>query len=1212
MLRKNKILFLFIVCISLAGIKNAYSEKEDKAIKKQLEDEKERLLIKYDKKFEGKRAKGITLNIKDVAIPDKIPLTKEKFLTKEISINKSTFYKDGKPVYLLSSEAHVILYPFLYKLLGIEMIKTGGGFAGERRLNALKKGTEIDVSIIPDRQEGIQNIRELLKNGINVCVQGGFSYKKQKTLEKYAGDLFVTFGHGFMYRHDSPEAWRIWTNLWKQMMSEAGQYPVFGYHPYTEVSFMDYNSEVIERFRKAMQAKHETIESANRIWKTHFKKFSEVNPPLKGNGSEASFVVLGKKVSRMLWLDWIKFSEKNSADAFLKMKNLLNKYQPGKPITIQAHCQFFFDYGAQGVSPFLKSKLEDFYGDESSMHMISQIKDNENTEQIKSMLSILMWLDFLSSSVVPDKPQISLESSIGGSSVDMNNLPSVVDMNNSNWRFMSDNKKEGEKSGFYKTDYDDSGWPRIKVPDMWANQGHKDANCGWYRYTFSVPDKWKKEQIFFNASELADFATVYVNGIKLHQTKHFREQFSIELNKHLKPDKNVIAIKITNNYKAGGFYWGGIRGGVSINPARAGVPVPLTYGQVRCILWERTLHGESGFVPSYLYVPEGHRISMINPNKVEFNALKGFPQAKNEIETASDIIFAQKPRIKGKIALAYPLEYMRWHIHENVSKMLKGPCLKDLSSWYMGLMFSGVPFNVISNEKILKDNLTNYKAIFMQGNDRILADELSKLENYIKKGGILVLDSSSLKKEDDLNKDLNVLVLLGGKREPSGKTAENVDLSYFNMENASSKPRLRDDSLGCAIIPQNASAIAKYANGKAAITLNNYGKGKVYIIGCNLPDIARMKVFKNILDKNNIKSPLNIKSARKLDFIESAFLGKEGRYLIYVNNWGGGEADINIKVLKNILPGNYIIRNLETAMNVSDISAKKLRSSGFNVNIKSQTPLALLLERDDTKQRTIKKLTKKQKFWFDYLTRPAPTDVPKNKRVLIDAAHVQFYSKIFLLTAAKALEDNGYEANTAIGNFKKDIIRTYTDKRKVENLDDYGILFIAGARTMDPIEIERIVKWIKNGGSLFLCGYYSYGAHYWVSNYTMSKIFYSKFGAKVKNSSFFDDKSCYDGNPLHPIFTNIEKLPLTEGIKKICTIGMSPLSLDKNWTALVKGNWTSNKPNIPAIAIRNFGKGKIIISGAGGWLKSSMLDKGDNKMLFLNLMKWLSESNEKK
>ena len=106
---------------------------------------------------------------------------------------------------------------------------------------------------------------------------------------------------------------------------------------------------------------------------------------------------------------------------------------------------------------------------------------------------------------------------------------------------------------------DDAKWRAVVVPHDWAIEGKYDKNnlssgeggylpggTGWYRKTFDVDASWLKMnvKVFFESVYMN--SDVYINGVHLGNRPYGWISFYYNLAKHLKPGKNVLAVKVDN------------------------------------------------------------------------------------------------------------------------------------------------------------------------------------------------------------------------------------------------------------------------------------------------------------------------------------------------------------------------------------------------------------------------------------------------------------------------------------------------------------------------------------------------------------------------------------------------------------------------------------------------------------------------------------------
>ena len=80
------------------------------------------------------------------------------------------------------------------------------------------------------------------------------------------------------------------------------------------------------------------------------------------------------------------------------------------------------------------------------------------------------------------------------------------------WKFKTDPGNIGVKEAWFKTDFDDSDWKRIRTDENWEKQGYPDYNgYAWYRHNIQLPEKLSgKYSLRFGAVD--ESCWIYVNG----------------------------------------------------------------------------------------------------------------------------------------------------------------------------------------------------------------------------------------------------------------------------------------------------------------------------------------------------------------------------------------------------------------------------------------------------------------------------------------------------------------------------------------------------------------------------------------------------------------------------------------------------------------------------------------------------------------------------
>ena len=345
-------------------------------------------------------------------------------------------------------------------------------------------------------------------------------------------------------------------------------------------------------------------------------------------------------------------------------------------------------------------------------------------------------------------------------------------------------------------------------------------------------------------------------------------------------------------------YWGGIRKYISIDRSGFGKVYPLTAGQMRWWMWNRMLYGFSGAIISYAYSSDSSRLSMFRPNKNSFASIRALPQIKKEMQSVASVVMP-RPRLKGKVAIVYPLDYGRYSVQKTPGEWLSAPLLKNLLNWYSGVLFSQVEIDVISCREIVEGKLKDYKLLMMPIAPLTPNAADTKVKEFVLNGGVLIASPETMTMSSD---------------------------NYAKKSNA------------------------WLFNGKL-------GKGKVYKTKAVPSFEETAKIVKNILKQSGIKPEVAVSGQGKTKYIETHMNGRNGRYVCTAYNWGGGNGKIKLHL--NTLPkGRYHARVLPDGRKISDVT-----NGSIITEIKSQEPVIVLLEKASLKPLMIEQVSaKQQKF----------------------------------------------------------------------------------------------------------------------------------------------------------------------------------------------------------------------------------------------------------
>ncbi|QHS58186.1 sialate O-acetylesterase [Chitinophaga agri] len=108
---------------------------------------------------------------------------------------------------------------------------------------------------------------------------------------------------------------------------------------------------------------------------------------------------------------------------------------------------------------------------------------------------------------------------------------------------------------WYDTAYQPLHWRPINIPGYWEDQGIRDLDgTVWYRREISIPPAMTGKPALLRLGRIVDADIVYVNGKMIGNTGYQYPQRRYQLPAGtLKPGKNLIVIRVTNQSGKGGF-----------------------------------------------------------------------------------------------------------------------------------------------------------------------------------------------------------------------------------------------------------------------------------------------------------------------------------------------------------------------------------------------------------------------------------------------------------------------------------------------------------------------------------------------------------------------------------------------------------------------------------------------------------------------------------
>lgn len=116
--------------------------------------------------------------------------------------------------------------------------------------------------------------------------------------------------------------------------------------------------------------------------------------------------------------------------------------------------------------------------------------------------------------------------------------------------------KPGETEHWKTTNFDDSKWPAMQLPNLWEGKGLPDLDgVVWFRKDVTVSATDAGKETVLELGMIDDNDVTYVNGVKVGSTNAYnaKRKYTIPAGV-LKEGKNVIAIRVEDTGGGGGIY----------------------------------------------------------------------------------------------------------------------------------------------------------------------------------------------------------------------------------------------------------------------------------------------------------------------------------------------------------------------------------------------------------------------------------------------------------------------------------------------------------------------------------------------------------------------------------------------------------------------------------------------------------------------------------
>jgi hypothetical protein len=1189
------------------------------------DEEAARLLLDTVAKGQAERERMAQAKNDDytLEIPDFTPVKCEPDYTpypasiRNVKLVGNHIERDGKPVFLLGGEG---MNPFMYQLFGLDF-RVRQAFGNKITVREDNKAKRITVGGSHLPFVGTE-ARSYMRAGVLYWLDllTGYIVWKPQQLRDHFPELFVTKEAFLAWRQENEDARKLrYYEYWNALKHfQETRTPIWACESFNEVSYEDHSPYNYQRFRAQMREKYGDIATANAAWGATFTAFEEVVPPGAGGLMEKVSPPAGQ-----LKVDWHVFTEQRFGEILGETRQWLKTWLPDETyLCTQSHLGLAFDYQRSHVLPAEKVKHEDFYCGEHGGGFIPQWEGAENPDEIAKMAITNLMVDVINH-FSPGKPMIDGECGVGTRRKEVMPEHEIVPLAGK-WKFapgaeeapeqakyegnnrgVSEFTDQGVEGNYAARDCNDNDWREVDVPGLWGQQGFPYVYCGWYRLRVEVPPY--SGRLYLCGFELADRAELYVNGRLVGKTGTWNEKFCFEVTDAIEPGRtNVLAVRVFNRYFSKGFYWGGIRGGISLSkvPTQS---LPFTAGQMTTFIWNKALHGYSGIVPSYFYGAEGGPISLLNPQRALPEATAVMPLAKARLN-ALGLLALGRPGRRGEVAICYSMDSFRAYTPSPKFATLSANRNQDFCRSYNALTFSHYGVDVISDNTLRQvEALRPYRAVFLRLTERADAEALAALRAYAEGGGLLVVDGLSLTENNRDSSALNATDLLGA-RQTSPRQVEGLTWRFPGVagELAVSALESFDPPANVAFLEAvGGEVLASAPGGEVLAVRHRLGQGEVVTIGAELSEPDARRIYSRLLAARGIEPALRLVTDGR--YIETARRAHEGRELWYAVNYGKAGS---VRIGADLPAGSYRVREvmanraLPSAAGGELWSAAELRY-GVELRLDNLSPQALLIEPEDTPLLALPDLPAAQQTYLDewlklrdglaqprkrilwwYYTEVSPVNLPTAQKI----AHAMGLGIDVLLS-----DDLGGGALVLRG---RQIMRT--------PLSDYDLIVAPhGNGYGDEKAVEKLLAFHRDGGNLLLLAIQHYNHHAY--NTTRLGKVLKPLGIKYIETGIEDRQHCVNGEVRLFTTTAITPHAVTANVTQYCSGGAAPIPVVPDGQCLLRAeNSATPVDQREFFWVVERERGKLAVSGDCDWLEPFNLARGDNGQLWSNLLGWLT------
>lgn len=313
-------------------------------------------------------------------------------------------------------------------------------------------------------------------------------------------------------------------------------------------------------------------------------------------------------------------------------------------------------------------------------------------------------------------------------------------------------------------------------------------------------------------------------------------------------------------------------------------------GQIRLWTYQSIAHGAEAMVyfrwRACTFGIEQYWYGILDHDGIGRRRYREIQEIGKELMKLSDMIVGSE--IHNEVALIKSYDNV-WS-HRGQPHNLKFSYTGLLEQYYIAMHTNNVNLDVTSDSV----DFSPYKMVVLPAYNLVTEEFGKKCEKYVENGGTLILTFRSGTRT--WNNRMTTLTSPGLFKDISG-----IELEEFDSLNDGRTVKVAGEfgegtaSIWCDVLKSNgAVAIASYDShyykGTPAITVNAFGKGKVYYVGCDMDQEAMNRMMQQIVIKEGLKQVL----PQIIPGVEAVEKMKDGKSYLLVLNQNAEEVQIHL------------------------------------------------------------------------------------------------------------------------------------------------------------------------------------------------------------------------------------------------------------------------------------------------------------------------------